>query len=79
MKQHCSSLGLLPKLRLSFRQWIALDRIDKKLATDASDKQYLPAISAAVAMGKKLLNHCYELTDLSEVYRIAMSMYSLNP
>ena len=53
-----------------------MDRIDKKLATDASDRTYIPAISAAVAMEKKLLNHYYELTDLSEVYRIAMSMYS---
>jgi hypothetical protein len=36
---------------------------------------YSPAIRASVALGKTHLNKYYDMTDYSEVYRIAMSEY----
>jgi hypothetical protein len=52
-----------------------MDRINKQLVTDALDEQYNPAVSAAVMMGKKLLNRYSGLIDQSNIYRIAMGMY----
>ncbi|KAF9536176.1 hypothetical protein CPC08DRAFT_618484, partial [Agrocybe pediades] len=53
----------------------AMDRIDRELATNAISSRYLPSIQAALAMGKKLLNKYYNMTDHSEVYRIAMVLH----
>jgi hypothetical protein len=51
----------------------AMDRIDEVLATNALDDQYLISIKAALSMVKRTLNRYYSKTDLSDVYRIAMS------
>ncbi|KIK40539.1 hypothetical protein CY34DRAFT_87154, partial [Suillus luteus UH-Slu-Lm8-n1] len=51
----------------------AMDLIDEKLTTYSLDDKYLPVICAAVGLAKKTLNHYYQLTDHSDVYRIAMS------
>jgi hypothetical protein len=53
----------------------AMDHIDEHLATAAIDNKYPLAIKAALAIGKKTLNHYYDKTDHSEVFRIAMGMY----
>jgi len=50
-----------------------MDHIDKFLAT-ASERQYSPVIRAALAIGKRTINKYYNMTDHSEVYRIAMGM-----
>ena len=50
-----------------------MDHIDAHLATASQDLKYSPAIRASVALGKAHLNKYYDMTDSSEVYRIAMS------
>ncbi|KAG2338200.1 hypothetical protein BDR05DRAFT_978260 [Suillus weaverae] len=50
----------------------AMDHIDEKLTSYSHNKKYALSIRAAVELVKKTLNHYYELTDSSEVYRIAM-------
>jgi hypothetical protein len=55
----------------------AMDHIDKYLATASMNVKYDPAIQAALAVGKRLLNKYYTLTDSSELYRIAMGIYFL--
>jgi hypothetical protein len=45
------------------------------LASQNVDKQYDPAIRAALAVAKKTLNRYYMLTDASETYRITMGTY----
>ena len=52
-----------------------MDHIDRHLTTSALNSSYHPAIKAALAMGKKLLNKYYTLTDHSEMYRIALSEF----
>lgn len=56
-----------------------MDHIDQVLATNAVDYQYSISIQAALTIGKKTLNRYYSKTDLSEVYRIAMGVYSSHP
>jgi hypothetical protein len=56
----------------------AMDHIDQHLATQSLSQLYGPAVRVALAMGKKTMNRYYNLTDDSEVYRIAMGMISLN-
>jgi hypothetical protein len=51
----------------------AMDLIDETLATHMLNKRLLPSIRAASGLAKKTLNRYYELTDRSDVYRIAMS------
>ena len=53
----------------------AMDHIDEVLTTSSLDNMYSPSICAALSIGKKTLNHYYDATDQSEVYRIAMSEY----
>ncbi|KAF8230287.1 hypothetical protein L208DRAFT_1282528, partial [Tricholoma matsutake] len=55
----------------------AMDNIDKHLTTAAIDNKYPLAIKLALAIGKKTLNHYYNKTDHSEVFRIAMGTYFL--
>lgn len=49
-----------------------MDHIDEKLATDSLDESLSPAIRAAALLAKRTLNRYYNMTDHSEVYRIAM-------
>jgi hypothetical protein len=51
-----------------------MDKIDQAFATASTDPNAHPAIKAALAVAKKTLNRYYARTDLSDVYRIAMSM-----
>ena len=55
----------------------AMDHIDHILASQSVNKMYDAPIRAVLAMGKKTLNKYYNLTDSSEVYRIAMGPLSL--
>ncbi|KAH9828837.1 uncharacterized protein C8Q71DRAFT_680495, partial [Rhodofomes roseus] len=50
----------------------AMDIIDKQLATDALNHALDPAIRVAVSLGKRAINHYYNKSDESAVYRIAM-------
>ena len=54
----------------------AMDKIDEVLATNSLNPKYSAAIVAALSIGKKTLNRYYEKTDLSHIYRIAMSTLS---
>lgn len=51
-----------------------MDIIDTHLATAALNDNYGPSIQAALAVGKNLLNKYYNMTDHSELFRIAMGM-----
>lgn len=53
----------------------AMDLIDARMTTYSRDTKYSPSIHAAVRLAKKTLDRYYELTDTSEVYRIAMSKF----
>jgi hypothetical protein len=55
----------------------AMDHLNSFLATTTLDEEYLLSIQASVTIGKKLLNKYYDMTDLSEVYRIAMGTFSI--
>lgn len=52
-----------------------MDYIDKHLASGALNTTYLPSIRASMLIGKRLLNKYYNMTDYSEVYRIAMGKF----
>jgi hypothetical protein len=54
----------------------AMDHIDEVLATRGQDTSLQPAIRVALNTAKKTLNAYYNKTDQSDVYRIAMSMYT---
>ena len=57
-----------------------MDHIDEILTTNAIDKiSFEPCIRAAATLAKKTLNRYYDMTDHSEVYRIAMGMYFASP
>jgi hypothetical protein len=49
-----------------------MDHLDQHLATSALDLSLPTSIRAAATLGKRTLNKYYTMTDLSEVYRIAM-------
>jgi len=54
----------------------AMDYIDEAFMNGILDKRSLsPAIHAALRLTKSTLNHYYSLTDSSDVYQIAISMY----
>ncbi|KAG2738578.1 hypothetical protein P692DRAFT_201673926, partial [Suillus brevipes Sb2] len=53
----------------------AMDLIDETLTTHSMNRQLLPSIRVAAGLAKKTLNRYYELTDSSEVYRIAMVLH----
>jgi hypothetical protein len=52
-----------------------MDHINEHLATAATSNLYCVAIKAALAIGKKTLNHYYNKMDHSEVFQIAMGAY----
>jgi hypothetical protein len=50
-----------------------MDIIDEKLTMDSLDRAKLDSsIRASLGLAKKTLNRYYNMTDWSEVYRIAM-------
>jgi hypothetical protein len=49
-----------------------MDHLDQHLASCALDLSLPASIRAAATLGKRTLNKYYTMTDLSEVYRIAM-------
>lgn len=49
-----------------------MDYLDDELTCKALDPEYSDAIKAAIALGKCTLNRYYNMTDHSEIYRIAM-------
>ena len=53
---------------------LAKDHIDEHLATAAMNCIYPFVVKAAITIGKKTLNHYYNQTDHSEIYRIAMGV-----
>lgn len=55
---------------------LVMDHIDQHLTSSALNSLYHPVIKAALAIGKKLLNKYYTLTDHSEMYCIALSKFS---
>jgi hypothetical protein len=58
----------------------AMDHIDQVFTNCIIKKEQLePAIRAALGLAKRTLNRYYSLTDLSEVYRIAMGAFFSGP
>lgn len=54
----------------------AMDHIDRVLATSSNTpSKFSPAICAALAVGKNVINKYYNKTDYSEVYHIAMGTF----
>ncbi|KAG1782401.1 hypothetical protein EV702DRAFT_920180, partial [Suillus placidus] len=53
----------------------AMDLIDTRMTKYSRDTKYSPSIRAAVRLAKKTLDRYYELTNTSEVYRIAMILH----
>ncbi|TFY61175.1 hypothetical protein EVG20_g7153 [Dentipellis fragilis] len=53
----------------------AMDHIDQHFATETLNTKLNPAIHASISIAKRTLNHYYNLTDSSEVYRIAMILH----
>ena len=49
-----------------------MDHLDSHLLNAASNLKYLITMKAALSIGKKTLNCCYNKTDHSEVFTIAM-------
>ena len=49
-----------------------MDRMYDELTTAADDQTVMPALRAALGIGKNLLNKYYSLTDHSDVYRISV-------
>ena len=56
----------------------AMDHIDEVLSSQSLDCRYNVSICASLGLAKKTLNHYYSMTDMSEVYRIAMGMYLID-
>ena len=54
----------------------AMDKMHAELTAAADNVEYLPALQAALSLGKDLLNKYYSLLDDSEIYWIAIGMYS---
>lgn len=52
-----------------------MDYIDLQLNNSALNPKYSQSIKTAISLGKKTLNRYYNMTDHSEIYRIAMGMF----
>ena len=50
-----------------------MDRLDEILSGHVEEEDYSHSVRKAAAIGKRLLNKYYSLTDVSDVYRISMS------
>ena len=55
----------------------AMDLINEKLTTYSLNCKYSPTIRTAIGLTKRTLNRYYQLTDSSEVYRVAMGKCSI--
>jgi hypothetical protein len=55
-----------------------MDHLDQHLASSALDLSLPASIRAAATLGKRTLNKYYMMTDLSEVYRIAMGEFVIS-
>ncbi|KAJ7238429.1 hypothetical protein C8J57DRAFT_1086893, partial [Mycena rebaudengoi] len=53
----------------------SMDRIDQMLTTSRQDTALNPAVAAALINAKRVMNKYYSKTDLSYVYRIAMTLH----
>ncbi|KAF6755523.1 hypothetical protein DFP72DRAFT_811323 [Ephemerocybe angulata] len=53
----------------------AIDIVDSFLATCTTDPALSPALKLAFSLGKDLLNKYYSLSDMSNIYRIAMVLH----
>ena len=56
----------------------AMDHIDEVLSLQSLDCRYDVSICTSLGLAKKTLNRYYSMTDMSEVYRIAMGMYLID-
>jgi hypothetical protein len=57
----------------------AMDVIDERLTSDLLNRsKYDVSIRASLGLAKKTLNCYYNMTDWSEVYCIAMGVYSVH-
>ena len=52
-----------------------MDHIDSYLATTIQDDSISAGLQMALALGKRTLNRYYDMTDCSDIYRIAMGMF----
>ena len=52
--------------------------IDEVLTNQSRDRKFEASIRMTVSIAKRTLNKYYDKTDDSEVYRIAMGMFSLH-
>lgn len=50
----------------------SMDYLDAQLTASALNPLYADSIKSAIALGKRTLNRYYDMTDHSEIYRIAM-------
>jgi hypothetical protein len=64
LKQHLTSIAAVIPV---------MDHLDQHLATSAVNLSLPASIRAAATLGKQTLDKYYTMTDLSEVYQIAMS------
>ena len=53
----------------------AMDYIDQQLTDSALNPKYSKSIKTAISLGKRTLNRYYNITDHSEIYRIAMGTF----
>jgi len=56
---------------------LAIDYIDKVLATDALNKSYPLSVWAVLTIDKKTLNHYYSKTDHSDLYHWQYLVHSM--
>lgn len=53
-----------------------MDAIDSRLSDDTLNAAYSLSVRTAASLAKDTLNRYYNKTDKTEIYRIAMGMYS---
>lgn len=53
----------------------AMDFLDLQLTNSALNPMYSDSIKSAISLGKRTLNRYYNMTDHSEIYRIAMGKF----
>lgn len=56
----------------------AMDKMHTELTAAVENFDYSPALKAALSLGKTVLDKYYSLSDDSEIYWIAMGMYTTN-
>lgn len=53
----------------------AMDHINQEFEAGIANEEFPRSIRTALALGKRTLDRYYAATDMSNVYRIAMSTY----